>query len=100
MWQKVTIFNQKVWVRLAGFEVHKLKNEGDDVTKSDDFQKRSLSSVGRIWGPKIWKLGGRFDKKWRFSIRDFPVGGDVEEIGHFQRDTLRSHGTFQVRKLG
>ena len=25
--------------------------------------------------------------------RGFPLGGDVEEIGHFQRGKLRSHGT-------
>ena len=57
MWQKVTIFKEGIWIRLAGFEVHKLKIEGDDVTKGDDFQKRSSSSVGRIWGPQIQKLG-------------------------------------------
>ena len=57
MWQEVTIFREGIWARLAGFEVHKIKIEGDDVTTGDDFQKRSLSSVGRIWGPQIQKLG-------------------------------------------
>ena len=27
-----------------------LKNEGDVMTRSDDFQRRTLSSVGRIFG--------------------------------------------------
>ena len=35
---------------MAGFQVHKLQNEGDVMTKSDDFQRRRLSSVGRILG--------------------------------------------------
>ena len=32
------------------------------MTKSDDFQKRNLSSVGRIWGPQISKLGDDLTK--------------------------------------
>ena len=27
---------------MAGFEVHKLQNEGDDLTKSDDFQTKEF----------------------------------------------------------
>ena len=31
--------------------------------------------------------------------RGFPLGGDVEEIGHFQRGKLRSHGTIFFTSL-
>ena len=51
---------------MAGFQVHKLQNEGDVMTKSDDFQKRNLCSVGRILGTDfkemVEKIGGRYDK--------------------------------------
>ena len=33
--------------------VNKLKNEGDVMIKSDDFQRKHLSSVGRILGTQI-----------------------------------------------
>ena len=41
--------------RCAGYMVkksfvNKLKNEGDVMIKSDDFQRKNLSSVGRILG--------------------------------------------------
>ena len=42
----------------AGFEVHKFKNEGDDMRKSDDFKRGILSSVCRMLGAQILKLGG------------------------------------------
>ena len=44
--------------RCAGYMVkksfvNKLKNEGDVMVKSDDFQRKNLSSVGRILGTQI-----------------------------------------------
>ena len=32
-----------------------LKNEGDVMTRSDDFQRRALNSVGRILGIQLKK---------------------------------------------
>ena len=51
--KKAYIF--KTISRCAGYMVkksfvNKLKNEGDVMIKSDDFQRKNLSSVGRILG--------------------------------------------------
>ena len=44
------------------------------MTRSDDFQRRNLSSVGRIWGTQTLKWGGRCDKKRWFSKEKFEFG--------------------------
>ena len=44
------------------------------MIKIDDFQTRNLSSVGRILGTQTSKWGGRYDKKWRFSKKEFEFG--------------------------
>ena len=47
------LLGMSVGVRWLRFRGNGSKNEGDDMTKSDDFQRMNLSSVGRILGTQI-----------------------------------------------
>ena len=44
-WQKVTIFKREVWVRLAGFEVHKFKEPKLIIPKMHNYKTLHLCDL-------------------------------------------------------
>ena len=71
------------------------------MTKSDDFQKRNLCSVGRILGTQTSKWGGRYDKKWLFWKREFEFGWPDFRYTNLKNegDVMTKNDDFQRRNL-
>ena len=95
-------------VGLAGFRPPgRVKTESS--TLGDFFYRHCDVAVGlaplRLAGPdfRYTKISARPGSDFIYTNfsggRGFPLGGDVEEIGHFQKRKLRSHGTIFFTSL-
>ena len=62
---------------MAGFQVHKLQNEGDVMTKSDDFQTWNLNSVGRILCTNLKNEGDVMTRSDDFQRRNLISVGRI-----------------------